>query len=95
MASMDAVTFVPGHGDVLAGRAYVLEVIDLLQTVVAVTNAVVGRKGSAASVEDVAEALDLSKFRRSMAGGDKSNQEFFDESMKSLIRIVFAEVKAR
>jgi hypothetical protein len=30
-----------------------------------------------------------------MAGSDKDSQQFFDESIKSLIRIVFAEVKAR
>ncbi len=95
MAGMDAVTIVPGHGDVQVGKAYVLEVIDLLQTVVAVTNAVVASKGSAATVDDVAKALDLSRFRSSMAGGDRGNEEFFDESMESLIRIVFAEVKAR
>ena len=34
-------------------------------------------------------------FRRRMAGSDKESQEFFDASIASLIRIVFAEVKAR
>jgi glyoxylase-like metal-dependent hydrolase (beta-lactamase superfamily II) len=95
MALLDVATIVPGHGEVQAGKAYLLEVIDLLQTVVTATNAAVSARGSAATVEDVARSIDLGRFRKSMAGSDKSSQEFFDESMKSLIRIVFAEVKAR
>ena len=69
--------------------------IDLLQTVVTATNAAVSSKGSAATADDVAKAIDLSAFRRRMAGSDKESQEFFDASIASLIRIVFAEVKAR
>jgi cyclase len=95
MARLDFTAIVPGHGEVLAGKAYLDEVIDLLQAVVTATNAAVSAKGSAASAEDVAKSIDLARFRRSMAGGDKDSEEFFDESIASLIRIVFAEVKAR
>jgi len=95
MALLDFTTVVPGHGRVLAGKAYLLQVIDLLQTVVTATNALVSSKGSAATADDVAKAIDLSPFRRSMAGDDKDSQEFFDASVASLIRIVFNEVKAR
>ncbi|MET0683605.1 MAG: MBL fold metallo-hydrolase [Casimicrobiaceae bacterium] len=95
MALLDFATVVPGHGRVLAGKTYLYEVIDLLQTVVTATNAAVSARGSAATAEDVAKAVDLSRFRSRMAGSDKDSQEFFDESMRSLIRIVFAEVKAR
>ena len=95
MALLDVATIVPGHGEVQAGKAYLFEVIDLLQTVVTATNAAVSARGSAATAEDVAKSIDLGRFRSSMAGSDKDSQEFFDESIKSLIRIVFAEVKAR
>jgi glyoxylase-like metal-dependent hydrolase (beta-lactamase superfamily II) len=95
MALLDVATIVPGHGQVLAGKTYLREVIDLLQTVVTATNAAVSARGSAATAEDVAKSIDLSRFRSSMAGSDRDSQEFFDESIKSLIRIVFAEVKAR
>jgi len=95
MALLDVATIVPGHGEVLAGKAYLHEVIDLLQTVVTAANEAVSAKGSAASVEDVAKSIDFTRFRTSMAGSDKDSQQFFDESIKSLIRIVFAEVKAR
>jgi glyoxylase-like metal-dependent hydrolase (beta-lactamase superfamily II) len=95
MAGLEVTTIVPGHGRVLAGKDHLRDVIDLLQAVVAATNAAVGSKGSAATAEDVAGSIDLSAFRRRMAGTDKASQEFFDESVASLIRIVFAEVKAR
>jgi glyoxylase-like metal-dependent hydrolase (beta-lactamase superfamily II) len=95
MALLDFTTAVPGHGRVLAGKEHLRDVIDLLQTVVTATNAAVSSKGSAATPDDVVKSIDLSAFRRRMAGADKESQEFFDESIASLVRIVFAEVKAR
>ena len=95
LLQFDALAIVPGHGEVQRNQRYVARVVELLQTVTARTEAIVAQRGSAASVDDVARAIDLSAFRREMAGDDPDNQEFFDASMASLIRLAYAEARAR
>jgi glyoxylase-like metal-dependent hydrolase (beta-lactamase superfamily II) len=95
LAALDAAILVPGHGAVLRDRRYLQRVIALLDDVQRQVNALIDRRGSAASVEEAVRSIDLSAERLEMAGNDADSQAFFDASMASLIRLVFAEVKAR
>lgn len=92
---IDARTIVPGHGDVLQGGAYVGRVIALLDSVIGQVNRLVGRRGSGATLELAQKEVDVAAFRAEMAGDDPDNREFFDASIASLVRVVFAEAKAR
>ena len=92
---LDADMMVPGHGDVMRDKTHLRNVIALLSSVTAQVNEIVDRLGSAATLEIVAKSVDLARFRREMAGEDDDNREFFDASMASLVKIVYAEVKAR
>lgn len=51
--------------------------------------------GSGIKLEEVQRLIDLGAARRELAGDDPDNQEFFDASMASLIRLVYAEARAR
>lgn len=95
LAALDARVIVPGHGAVLRDAQYLNRVIALFEDVQRQVNALVDRRGSAATADETIRSVDLSAARRQMAGDDADSQEFFDASMASLIRLVFAEVKAR
>lgn len=95
LQGFEARIIVPGHGEVLRESRYLSRVIELLRRVSAHAETVVAQRGSAATLEDVARSLDLGAFRREMAGDDPDNQEFFDASMASLVRLAYAEARAR
>jgi len=95
LQQFDARVIVPGHGEVLHDQRHVGRVIELLQTITSRTEAIVAQRGSAATVDDVIKAIDLSAFRREMAGDDPDNQEFFDASIAGMIRVAYAEARAR
>jgi len=46
MAELDAETIVPGHGDVLKGKAYLQDEIDFLETVIRAINQEIARSGN-------------------------------------------------
>jgi glyoxylase-like metal-dependent hydrolase (beta-lactamase superfamily II) len=80
MDQMDATTIVPGHGIILNDKDYLNEVIALLDSVISQVH----QQAAALSpdprmkilkVEDL--HIDLEKFRKSMAGNDPSNNEFW------------------
>ena len=95
LGQLDVDVIVPGHGDVMRDKTHLRNVIALLSSVTAQVNQLVDRLGSAATLEMVVKSVDVGRFRREMAGEDKDNLEFFDASIASLVRIVYAEVKAR
>ena len=95
LGELDADVIVPGHGDVMHDKMHLRSVIALLSSVTAQVNEIVDRLGSAATLEIVARSVDVTRFRKEMAGDDSDNLEFFDASIASLVRIVYAEVKAR
>jgi hypothetical protein len=86
---------VPGHGDPLHGKGYIERVVALLRNVRAQVNALLDRHGSGVTLEEVQKAVDLGAARREFSGEDADNLEFFDASMASLIRSVYAEARAR
>jgi glyoxylase-like metal-dependent hydrolase (beta-lactamase superfamily II) len=95
LLQFDARAIVPGHGEVQRDRRYIARVVELLQAVTAQAEVILAQRGSSVSVDDMTRAIDLSAFRREMAGDDPDNQEFFDASMASLIRLAYAEARAR
>ena len=58
-------------------------------------NDLLEKNGGGFALEEVQKAIDLSEARRAFAGDDADNREFFDASMASLIRMLYAEVRAR
>jgi cyclase len=95
LASLDADTIVPGHGDVLQGTGYLRRVAALLEHVRSQVAALLDARGSALTVDEAQRAIDLAAERRAFAGDDAANQAFFDASMASLIRVLHAEGRAR
>jgi cyclase len=98
---LDPQVIVPGHGDVLRGKAYLLQIIDLVRQVTAQVDAQVHRVGGGSRKLDqvkpaVLKAIDVAAWRRQFAGDDKDNEEFFDDfSLPGLIDAAYAETWPR
>jgi cyclase len=95
LAALKPAAIVPGHGEVLRDAAYLRRVIALLERVIARVNQLVGERGSGLTLEQAQAEVDFTAARREFAGDDADNKEFFDASMASLVRLVWAEAKAR
>lgn len=95
LVALDARFIVPGHGQVLEGNAYPERVVALLQSVQSQVTGLLNQRGSGITAEEVQRSIDLRAARREWAGDDADNQAFFDASMASLIRLIYAEARAR
>ena len=95
LAALDPALVVPGHGEVLRGKGYIERVAALIRGVRQQITDLIEKNGSGFAIEDVQKAIDLGEARRAFAGDDADNREFFDASMASLIRMLYAEVRAR
>ncbi len=95
LAALDPLQVVPGHGELLRGRGYIDRVAALLRDVRRQVTDLLDHNGGGMPVEQVLKAVDLAAARREFAGDDADNREFFDASMASLVRIVYAEARAR
>ncbi|MBD0369666.1 MAG: MBL fold metallo-hydrolase [Pyrinomonadaceae bacterium] len=104
MARFDAQTFVPGHGEVLqgaAGRAYLSEVTEFVQTVTASVSRQVylignGPRNLEAVREAVKKEVDVNSWRQKFAGDDEDNRALFDGfSFPGLLTAAYAEVWGR
>lgn len=100
MAKIDAQTIVPGHGNIMQGadgKAYLTQVIDFVQTVVAQVSKEIYRVGNGprnleAVREAVHKAVDMAAWRQKFAGDDKDNRDFFDSfSLPGLVTAAYAE----
>ena len=90
LLELEIKTIVPGHGDVLQGKAYMRDVAEMIETIVGQVNAAVVRIGSlSARLEDVRPQIDVAEYRRRFAGDNPNNQEYFDESIEGLIKDAF------
>jgi hypothetical protein len=85
---------VAGHAPTHAA-AYLRRVVALLERVIARVNQLVGERGSGLTLEQAQAEVDFTAARQAFAGEDTDNKEFFDASMASLVRLVWAEAKAR
>jgi cyclase len=104
MSWIDSQTIVPGHGDVLQGaygKAYLNQVIEFVETVVARVSRQVYQVGNGPrNLEAVREAvkkeIDFNAWRQKFAGNDEDNQALFDGfSLPGLITAAYAEVWGR
>jgi cyclase len=97
MAQLDIETIVPGHGDVLHGKAYIQQVIDLLKAV----NTEVEKEINAGALtsEEVEQilpkAIGMDQWREKFAGNDAVNANFFDASIHGLIDSAFQQISMR
>jgi cyclase len=90
LLELDIKAIVPGHGDVMHDKSYMLAVVEMVETIVGQVNAAIVRIGSlSARLEDVRPQIDVTQYRRRFAGDDPHNQEYFDESIEGLIKGAF------
>ena len=95
LSALDANTIVPGHGEVMHDKGYLLNVIALMKSAVAQVEAQL-RRSSEASLADVTKAVDLKGFREDLAGGDPTGAGFFDVSMGTkFVELAYHELKQR
>jgi cyclase len=90
LLELDIKAIVPGHGDVMHDKAYMLAVVEMVEAIIGQVNAAIVRIGSlSARLEDVRPQIDVTQYRRRFAGDDPNNQEYFDESIEGLIKGAF------
>jgi cyclase len=95
MAELDAVTIVPGHGEVLHNKTFLFLVADLMKSVVAQVNEQL-RHNDNATLDDVRKVIDLKSFRQRIAGDDRDTGDFFDYSIgSSFVELAYHEAKQR
>jgi glyoxylase-like metal-dependent hydrolase (beta-lactamase superfamily II) len=95
LAALDADTIVPGHGEVMHDKGYLMQVVALMKSAVAQVDAQL-RRNSEVTLADVTKAVDLKAFRESMVGGEAVAAGFFDTSMGSkFIELAYHELKQR
>ena len=101
MAQLDAETIVPGHGEVLKGKAFLNQVIEFLEIVTAEVDRQVYRVGNGSRNldkvrEGVEQNVDVAAWRQKFAGDDKDDREFFDTfSWPGVITAAYAEIWRR
>jgi cyclase len=96
MSQLDAQAIVPGHGDVLHDKVYLQKEIDFISAVVTQVKKAIYRFGSGpdkfdAVKDEVSKNLNVDDLRKEFAGDDKSNFDFFNETLDGLIRAAFDE----
>ena len=99
MLWLDADTIVPGHGDVLKGKAYVEMEIAFLEAVVGAITDEIGRSITTPHRRldeikmAVAKNADLDSWRQKFAGDDPENRDFFDSfSVTGVVEAAHAEL---
>lgn len=99
---LDIATVVPGHGNVLAGTAYVTQELELLRAVVGAVDAAVHRTSGGGGRKldevraDVTKHLDLAGLRKKFAGTDAEAGDFFDGfALGGLIDAAYAQIWPR
>lgn len=97
LAQLDVETIVPGHGEVLHGKDYVYQVINLLKEVNSEVEKEVnaGADTSEEVQQMLPKAIDLDKWRQKFVGNDAANASFFDVNIHSLIESAFQQISAR
>jgi cyclase len=98
MAQLDAQTIVPGHGDVLHDKRYLMRVIEFIRTVTEeVRKQVWALNGNDSRKLDEIQAVveknvNLAEWRQGFAGDDAENKDFFDGfTFPGLVKAAYAE----
>lgn len=97
MAQLDVQTIVPGHGEVLHGKDYIYQVIDLLKAInTEVEKEINAGVNTSEEVEQLLpKAVDIDKWREKFGGDDARNRSFFDASLRGLIEASFQQIGMR
>ena len=101
IGELDVQTIVPGHGDVMHDKAYLNQVIALVEAVTSEVSRQIyiignGSRNLDPVTKAVKEKIDIVSWRQKFAGDDKDNQDFFDGfSLNGLITAAYAEVWGR
>ena len=91
LEALGATTIVPGHGDVQHDTSYIEELISLLQST---TSQVQQAFAQGLSLDDTRKKVDLSSFRRQMAGdSDKWNEVFHTAYEVPAVERAYREAK--
>jgi cyclase len=97
IAALDVDTIVPGHGEVLHGKVYLQQEMELIRMVVSEVHRQIYRVGNGPdNLDDVREAVkknvDFNALLQQFAGDDKDDRAFFEEfSLKGLVTAAYAE----
>jgi glyoxylase-like metal-dependent hydrolase (beta-lactamase superfamily II) len=93
LEAIDAQVIVPGHGDVLRDKVMIRRTIDLMKDMRDQVIVTVRRLGSlSAKLDAVRKGLNYGSYAAEFAGTDKDSQEFFQESMDGLVRLLYEQV---
>ena len=96
LSQIDAQTIVPGHGDVLHDKSYILQSMELM---VAVNVEVEKEMNDGKTLEEVQAQLptnfDVKGWREKFVGTDKEDGGFFDQSFAGLVKASYQQVKTR
>ncbi len=96
MAELDAQAIVPGHGDTLRDKAYLFQVVALLEAVNAAVEIEVNLSRTLDEVLDtLPKSFDVNAWRVTFAGGNKDEIEFFDTTFEALIKASYTQIKMR
>jgi glyoxylase-like metal-dependent hydrolase (beta-lactamase superfamily II) len=102
MAELDVDVMVPGHGEILKGKAFLLQEIEFIEAVVWAINQEIARsianphKRLDEIKKAVARDVDVNAWRQKFAGDDPANRDFFDSfSLPGLIEAAHAELWPR
>jgi len=102
LLDLDFDTLVPGHGDVLKGKAFVQQELELIEAVVAAVNQEIGRTTSDPQTryEEIKKAVeqnvDEKAWQKKFAGDDPNDGDFFESfAWPGLLAAAHAEMWPR
>jgi len=96
MAELDATTIMPGHGEILRDKSYIVQVAEFLE---ASNAAIEAEVNSGKTLEEVQASFprtfDVATWRAKFAGTSLEDAEFFDGTFDALIKASYNQIKAR
>ena len=96
LAEIDARLIVPGHGDVLKDKSYLLQMIALLEAVNSGIEREINAGKTLAEVQDsFPKALDVKTWKERFAGANAEDGDFFDETFAGLVKASYEQLHAR
>jgi glyoxylase-like metal-dependent hydrolase (beta-lactamase superfamily II) len=96
LRELDATTIVPGHGDIQHDKAYIDQVIAMMESVNGEIRREIDQGKRLDEVQATApKALNSEVLKQQFAGEDKDSRDFFDQSFGALIKAAFNQISAR
>ena len=97
IAQLDFDTIVPGHGEVLQGKRYLYQVMDLLTAVNTEVEKELnaGAKTSDEVQQGLPKVIDVDAWRNKFVGSDSRDRNFFDVNLRALVEASFQQISTR